>query len=72
MEVIDFQKAEIKIEYDDVISLLKSFKEIGANVRKNKLKKLNKSDLKFLQNNYPEIEGKNILDWEINYVFCKK
>lgn len=70
--ILEFHKNEIKVEFDNVISLLKSFKEIGANISKNGGENLTKSDLKFLQDTYPDNNDKKILTWDINYVVCKK
>lgn len=69
---LNFSAREIISEFDDVLSLLKSFKEVGANISKSGGNILTKSDLKYLQDNYPVDNGKILLNWDINYVICKK
>ncbi len=69
---LESYNSEIKIEFDSVYSMLKSFKDIGANVSQKGGEKLTKSDLKFIEENYPKVDNKKVLTWNVNYFICKK
>jgi len=71
-KLVDFKKSEIKVEFEDIFSLLKSFKQTGANISLAGSEKLTKSNLKYIEENYYKENNKLILDWEINYVILQK
>lgn len=60
------------VAFDDVRTLLRSFKNIGAGTSKLNAKPITKKQLNYVVNNYPRVKGKPFISWQIDYFLVRK